>query len=137
MIQLAAAWGIKTINIVRDRLALLFVFVVVCLFVCSLLCFPSIVHFFFISLVVYLFVSPYRLNAEEITSYLYDLGATEVVTEEFSGSHKMKDIIKVCGLQLKTSFSPLNSLYFFSISFFSSLPETRSTSSWFQWCRWN
>lgn len=56
VIQVAAAWGIKTINIVRDR--------------------PSF---------------------NELKSYLLELGATEVVTEEFCGSYEMASLIESYG----------------------------------------
>ncbi|XP_064382243.1 enoyl-[acyl-carrier-protein] reductase, mitochondrial-like [Halichondria panicea] len=59
VIQLAAAWGFKTINIIRDR--------------------P---------------------NFDEVKNYLMELGATEVVTEEFCGSHKMTSLIESTGKPL-------------------------------------
>ncbi|XP_003386702.2 PREDICTED: trans-2-enoyl-CoA reductase, mitochondrial-like [Amphimedon queenslandica] len=55
VIQLAAAWDISTINVVRTR--------------------PDSSDF-------------------DVINYLKELGATEVVTEEFLHSHKMKELIK-------------------------------------------
>lgn len=36
-----------------------------------------------------------RSEFDDIVKYLKDLGATEVVSEEFLASHKMKELLKV------------------------------------------
>ena len=37
----------------------------------------------------------FRPNFHEVKEYLMKLGGTEVVTEEFCGSHQMKTLIEV------------------------------------------
>ena len=43
----------------------------------------------------YSFCSMPRPNLDELKTYLIGLGATEVVTEEFCGSHKMASLVEV------------------------------------------
>ena len=71
VIQLAAAWGIKTINTIRNRYALQVL--------------KSIIMQVTNIIIQWFHDNPFRTNTIEMQSYLKDLGATEVVTESDSG----------------------------------------------------
>lgn len=72
VIQLAAAWGVNTINVVRSRYEQAYIYIT--------------------------YYDSYRPESTDfdVVKYLKDIGATEVVTEEYLHSHQMKELMKVC-----------------------------------------
>ena len=69
--QLARAWGIHCISVIRDRWEHNY---------------NSMIEYYYFHC---------RPGLEELVKSMKTLGATEVVTEDFAASHRMKDLLSV------------------------------------------